>query len=105
MEELSQYIESSHLSLDLETNDVIGIRSSEFKYFRDRNDQNSNVHLYNLKSDPHEDHNISYNNPEIVTKLENTLQNILKSSPQTKQQVNEDNAEKIEEELRKLGYV
>ena len=105
MEELSQYIESSHLSLDLETNDVIGIRSSEFKYFRDRNDQNNNVHLYNLKSDPHEDHNISYNNPEIVTKLENILQNILKSSPQTKQQVNEDNAENIEEELRKLGYV
>ena len=37
--------------------------------------------------------------------MENTLQNILKSSPQTKQQVNEDNAENIEEELRKLGYV
>ena len=43
---------------------------------------------------------VGYQNAGLVT-----LQDILKSSPQTKQQVNEDNAEKIEEELRKLGYV
>ena len=63
------------------------------------------MHLYNLKNDPYEDENISSKNPDTVIKLENTLQNILESSPDTEHKINQDNAENIEEELRKLGYV
>ena len=103
--ELPQYIESSHLSLDIDTNDVIGVRTSEFKYFRDRENKNNRVHLYDLKSDPFEDNNISATNSQKISELENILQNILDSSPQTKNTINDDNAENIEEELRKLGYV
>ena len=105
MIESPQYIESSHLSLDIDTNDVIGVRTSEFKYFRDTKNKNNNVHLYNLKNDPFEDENISSKNPDTIIKLENILQNILESSPNTEHKINEDNAENIEEELRKLGYV
>ena len=40
------------------SNDVIGIRTSKFKYFRDKKIPDKNVNLYNLEDDPHENNNL-----------------------------------------------
>ena len=104
--ELPNYIESTHLSLDIETNDVIGIRTSKYKYFRDKDNPQNRIHLYDLKKDPFEDENIASNNPELVNEMEKMLQGIIRnSSSKTEYQINEEETKRIEEELRKLGYI
>ena len=52
-------IQNSTLSL---SSNVIGIRTSKFKYFRDRNDSTKNIHLFDLELDPHEENNIHSSN-------------------------------------------
>jgi len=106
MMELPNYIESTHLSLDIQTNDVIGIRTSKFKYFRDKDNPKNRVHLYDLKKDPFEDNNIASNNPEIINEMEKILQEIINNTlTKAENQLNEEETERIEEELRKLGYI
>lgn len=102
--ELPIYIESNPLVIR-ESNDVIGIRTSEFKYFRDKNDATKRVHLYDLIKDPYEDNNIYEKNPQKVKEMEELLQKILKESPKVDAQENDDSSEEIARELRKLGYL
>ena len=102
MQENPAYIESTPLVLS-NSNDVIGIRTSEFKYFRDANDSKKRVHLFDLKTDPFEDENISSNKPHLVDEFESILQNIIKNKSVKKD--NDLESEEIETELRKLGYV
>ena len=104
LQELPNYIESSHLSLEIVTNDVIGIRTSNYKYFRDIDNPKNRIHLFNLKEDPFEDENIAAKSPEIVDKHEDILQKMIKDSPEITEEINEEETKKIEEELRKLGY-
>ena len=103
--ELVNYIESSHLSLEIVTNDVIGIRTSKYKYFRDKDNYKLRVNLYNLIDDPFEDENIAKKNPEIVTKMETILKNLISNTSSNIENYDEDETKKIEEELKKLGYV
>jgi len=103
-EEDIAYIESNPLVLS-ESNDVIGIRTSEFKYFRDKNDPQKRVHLYDLKSDPFEDHNIADKSMNLIDKYEKILQNIIKDFDNKNTEEDELNTEEIENELRKLGYM
>ena len=103
-EENIAYIESNPLVLS-ESNDVIGIRTSEFKYFHDKNDPKKRVHFYNLKSDPFEDHNIADKNKDLIDKYEKILQNIIKNYDNNDTEEDELNTEEIENELKKLGYV
>ena len=106
LEELPHYIESSHLSLEIVTNDVIGVRTSKYKYFRDKDDSKNRIHLFDLENDPFEDENISDKNPELVDKMETILQNII-NNPTSKFDIDydDDETKKIEEELKKLGYM
>jgi arylsulfatase A-like enzyme len=98
------YIESPHLSKEIVTNDVIGLRTSEFKYFRDKDDSQKRIHLYNLKNDPFEDENIASINPQTVKFMENELQKIL--SHKSSIPIDDDEeTQKIEDELKKLGYI
>ncbi len=101
--ELPAYLESNPLVL-VKSNDVIGIRTSNYKYFRDTNDQNKKVHLYDIVNDPNEDCNIQENNPEKVLELEKILQEILQDKPISNAE-NDDESEEIANELRKLGYL
>lgn len=103
--ELPNYIESSHLSLEITTNDVIGVRTSSYKYFRDKDDPENRVHLFNLKLDPFEDENIAEKFPEIVHEYEHLLQKILGQTSEISDEINEEETKKIEEELKKLGYM
>ena len=102
IEELPAYIESNPL-IRLKSNDVIGIRTSKYKYFRDKNESNKRIHLYNLESDPLENENLNHKK-EIVNKMERILQDILKD---TSENVSEDDEQtkEIEEELKRLGYI
>lgn len=103
-EENVAYIESTPLVLS-ESNDVIGIRTSEFKYFRDKNNPQKRIHLYSLKSDPLENNNIADVNDDQTIKCEQILQNIINNFENKNAEEDELNTEEIENELRKLGYV
>ena len=62
------YVESNPM-IDKKSNDVIGIRTSHFKYFRDKDSSLRQVHLYDLINDPYEDKNIAPSNPELVNEM------------------------------------
>ena len=102
IEELPAYIESNPL-IRLKSNDVIGIRTSKYKYFRDKNESNKRIHLYNLESDPLENENLNHKK-EIVNKMERILQDILKDTSENMSEDDEQTKE-IEEELKRLGYI
>ena len=99
------YIESGSASAK-KLGKVMGIRTSNYKYLRSRNDLTKNVTLYDLKNDPDETTNIAHSNEQIINEMERTLQKIrsgdIMDSP--KEMTSVEN-EKIEKELRKLGYI
>ncbi|RDJ32190.1 MAG: hypothetical protein DWQ18_09270 [Crenarchaeota archaeon] len=104
-DDLIAFMESEPL-LDLKSNNVIGIRTPDFKYFRDRFNPNKLVHLYDLRDDPNENNNLARFNLEKVSELEKILQDITKNYVFTRDNsINVKEAEKIESELRKLGYI
>ena len=96
------YIESNPLVIK-QSNDVVGIRTGDYKYFRDKNDPKSRIHLFDLKEDPFEEKNIS-SNIDLVKKYEKILSSILQKN-QSEKQENTQDSDEIEKELRKLGYV
>ena len=75
MDDLIAYIESTP-AVVIETNNVIGIRTDKYKYFRNRNDANLDIHLFDLENDPFEDDNIAKESKEIVESMECKLQEI-----------------------------
>lgn len=105
IEEKPVYIESDIDSSS--KNNVIGIRTSKYKYFRNGNISTANTYLYDLQIDALEENNIAKENPDTVQEMENILQKIKnKSFLQSNQnQIDEDKMKKIEEELKKLGYI
>ena len=58
---LIAYIESIP-TIDKELGDSIGVRTTDYKYFRSRKNSNENLHLYNLILDPKETNNIANEN-------------------------------------------
>jgi len=102
MQEQPAYIESNPLVLT-ESNDVIGIRTSKYKYFRDKNDPSKRIHLFNLKTDPYEETNLS-SETELIKKFEEILISLLGDYSEKISQ-NTSESDEIEQELRKLGYV
>jgi arylsulfatase A-like enzyme len=98
------YIESTPLVLT-DSNDVIGIRTSKYKYFRDNTNPKNRVHLYDLENDPFEDNNLASTNLDKINKFENILLNIMKDFKNNDDIDDKLNSEEIENELHKLGYV
>lgn len=108
--ETPAYIESGSRNLKTEKNpslygNVIGIRTSKYKYWRSRGDSKKNVTLFNLENDPQEENNISSNNPEIIISMEKIIINIKENSSINKNNFVIENNIDIEEELRKMGYM
>jgi arylsulfatase A-like enzyme len=101
------YIESAAVTPPPElTGNVVGIRTPEFKYFRSRKHPKENVHLYNLKSDPLEETNLSDTQSELVHKMELILLNFLENSkPSISKNMLDKDTQEIQQELKKLGYV
>ena len=103
--ELIAYIESGPANENLEGK-VIGLRSLRYKYFRSRSNPNNMIHLYDLAEDPSELHNIADVNIEIVENMETKLQNFLKNDNDEKvDEITNEERKKIEDELKKLGYI
>ena len=108
MPENPAYFESSPL-VQIKTNNVIGIRTSKYKYFRDRYDPKKRQFLFDLKNDPDENNNIK-NDTVILDKMEEILSRIIKNyefldDGQTIETTNNSDTEKIENVLKKLGYI
>ena len=103
IEELPAYMESTPL-IQMKANEVIGIRTSEFKYFRDREDKTKRIHLYDLKHDATEDYNIA-EKKDIVNKMEAIIGELYKENIKDGEtEFSEEETRAIEEELKKLGY-
>ena len=102
--EFPAYIESNPL-IDLKSNDVIGIRTSSFKYFRDKDSKNNRIHLYDLNTDPNENNNCASNNSKQVSIMEDILQKLLEKPSKNINDENNLSSDEIENELRKMGYV
>lgn len=103
--ELPIYIESTTTNPKSDGK-VIGIRTSEYKYYRMRTNARKKVHLYNLKNDPQEKNNIESERQDIVIQMEKIIQKI--ENCFIKEELVEDDPDetkKIEHELRKLGYI
>ena len=98
------YFESTPLVL-IDSNDVVGIRTSKYKYFRDKTNPQNRIHLYDLENDPFEDFNLALSDISRINDLENILSNILKDSKNNFNNENKLDSKKIEDELKKLGYV
>jgi arylsulfatase A-like enzyme len=107
IEEQPVYMEGRFRIDKDESLSVIGIRTSTYKYFRGRKKTSNNVFLFNLKNDPLEEINLANKNPEIIEEMEKTLisinENNFNQIKTTK--LTEDEKNKVELELRRLGYI
>ena len=108
MKEEPAYLENTIFATDTESPiPCIGIRTSDYKYFREHNNIQKNIHLYDMKNDPHEENNLADKKPNIVkemeamlSKIRETLQANFEETPLT-----DEETKKIEAELKKLGYI
>ena len=101
-------IDSTSNEFEAEYGNTIGLRTKQHKYFRDRLSENKNVHLYDLVSDPLEEHNIYQNNPDIVEQMELELKKIHNNkdfSFKTAQNLSDAEIQNAKKLLKDLGYV
>jgi len=84
----------------------IGIRTSKFKYYRNRKNSKKRVVLYDIEKDPNELKNIAIEEPKIVKKMEKLLEEFLKDESNIKPKLRDDDkTEIIKDELKKMGYI
>lgn len=84
---------------------IIGIRTPKYKYLRNREVQDDSVILYDLENDPQELQNIATKNKEIVEMMEKSLTNIMKSNNEKPDDLSNEEQQKAEDLLKKLGYI
>jgi arylsulfatase A-like enzyme len=86
--------------------DRVGIRTPNFKYFRNAKNKNEDVHLYDLINDPLENKNIAnYENTKVM-QMEDILSSITSFTTNIeKENIDEEEEQKIRDELKKLGYL
>ncbi|ACV47557.1 MULTISPECIES: sulfatase [Halomicrobium] len=80
---------------------VAAVRSKRWKYIRNR--QLDTEHLYDLRTDPDEQHNIAADHGDIVAELSTVLNDRLEGVSDTARDV--DLSSDVEKQLRELGYV
>ncbi len=84
---------------------IIGIRTSEYKYLRSRDDPKKNVRLFDLKNDPLEEKNIAEENIDIVKKMEDVLSQFTMHSSGDGKILSDEEIKKAKETLLRLGYI
>lgn len=55
---------------------MVGVRTSNFKYFRNKDDSLQDLHLFDLKNDPLEITNIVNQNSKVISLMENLIKKI-----------------------------
>ena len=105
-DEQPAYIESTPL-VQIESNDVVVVRTGNYKYFREHNNIQKNIHLYDLRNDPLEENNLADENQNIVKKMEKLLSEIREKLQANFEEtpLTDEETKKIEAELKKLGYI
>ena len=103
MEEAPACIESPP-SIEGDSEKIIGIRTSDYKFLKNISNQEQPVELYDLKNDPLEEYNVANEKPEIISNLNSMLQKIRINTKIDQKEHDEDEIKKIEEKLKKLGY-
>ena len=106
LEELPAYIHTIPYE-KISPNDAVGIRTSKLKYFRADSDPKKNVNLYDLTKDILENINIAKERPDLVDKMEQLLTEITTDNlPEYNiEEITDEEKKKIDDELRKLGYI
>jgi len=104
LEEIPVYIETGTAKHGTSGN-TIGIRTSKYKYLRDRFNEEKNIRLFNLEEDPLELENIVEGKCDLIEKLEKTLQEIMKNQVKFQKDELTDEDKLVQEELKKLGYL
>ena len=84
---------------------IIGIRTSEYKYLRSRDDPNKNIQLFDLKNDPLEEKNIADENADTVKKMEEILSQFIVRSKGDGVILSDQEIKKAKETLLRLGYI
>ncbi len=109
LEELPVLVEAAPNSPRFFQTNIVGVRTSNFKYFRNKYDKSLDVYLYNLKIDPHEENNIVESSPEILKKMEEILiklQNERGFDNEKSHEISDvEDGKVVEDVLRKMGYV
>ena len=95
----------NHLLEPNDTDIVIGIRTSQYKYFRSINDKKTKLRLFDLKNDPTEQNDISSNSPDIINQMENLLSKIRTVHTSNNDDIQDDYEQEIKDELKKMGYI
>ena len=107
-EESPAYLDSAALRKESQYMDTIGIRTSNLKYFRDRNEPEKDTSMFDLKIDVQEENNIIQDNEDLITKMESILESI-KSDKDFKfkkvQDLSDDEVKNAKDLLKDLGYV
>ena len=100
------YLETVSIDVDEVLGKMVGIRTSEYKYFRSRKSSKKNIHLYNLKNDPLEENNLARIDLELVENMELILSNFLvKLDVNDSEKLSDEDSRIVENELKKLGYM
>jgi len=104
-EELISYIESPPL-VENPSMKYIGIRTPKYKFIQNINDDKQSYELYNLQNDPLEEKNIITTGSKQIEQLKKSLRTIRNKKSLSKNVEYDDNEKrKIENVLKKLGYV
>lgn len=105
VDELPSYIEN-HSKDPKKMGNVIGIRTSKYKYYRSRNNPKKNVVLFDLQNDPSEKINIAMNRPNIVEKMEKMLTEVREDTlPENEiEEMSAEEKRKAMKVLREMGY-
>ena len=100
------YLETASIDVDEVLGKMVGIRTSEYKYFRSRKSSKENIHLYDLQNDPLEENNLAKINLELVKNMELILSNFLvKLNINASEELSDEESRIVESELKRLGYM
>jgi len=96
-----------NIKIDHSSSPLVGIRTQNFKYFRNVQDPKKDVHLYDLKNDPLEDNNIANERSNIVKEMELNIEKIKKDALplSNEEELGEEEIKRAKESLKRLGYI
>ena len=86
--------------------DMVGLRTSKYKYFRAARNLKENVNLYDLSNDPYENNNIAQTHKQLVVQFEKKILKLEKDNlSEYEEKIPDKEMEEISNELYKLGYI
>ena len=98
------YFESTP-GISKEKEQIFGLRTSKYKFSKSQNPKSQIKSLYDLEIDPLEENNIVEEFPEIIKKMEKKLEEMISEKSGDEKPISKDELKKIEDELKKMGYI